>query len=146
MSTVQKTGITEGAFDVEDLSTAFLRLTSGATLLLECSWAQWVPEDLCYVTVYGAEAGASIEWVPTTSKRSLTVWTERDGEPEVVRPPLPPDGGHAESVADFVALVRSGTDSPSHGHAALVRAEVVDVCYASAAAGKELPVDSAAPY
>ena len=141
-TTTQKTGITDGEFDVEDLSTAFLRLSGGATLLLECSWAQWVPDDLCYVTVYGAEAGASIEWVPTRSKRSLTIWTERDGKPEVLQPPLPRDGEHAEAVADFVALVRSGADPHAPGRAALVRAEVIDACYASAAAGREIEVIS----
>ena len=141
-TTMKKTGIAGGEFDVEDLSTAFLRLAGGATLLLECSWAQWVPEDLCYVTVYGADGGAGIEWVPATPKRSLTVWTERAGKPEVLRPPLPPDGEHAECVADFVAQVRSTGDSPVRGHAALARAEVVDACYASAAAGQEVTVIS----
>src|SRR5699024_2390764 len=50
--------VEEGApFEVEDLATAFLRLDGGGTLLLESSWAQWIPEDLCYVTLYGAMAG-----------------------------------------------------------------------------------------
>ena len=49
-------------FEVEDLATAFLRLEGGATMLLESSWAQWIPEDLCYVTLYGADGGATIEW------------------------------------------------------------------------------------
>ena len=49
-------------FDVEDLSTAFLRLADGGTLLLESSWAQWIPHDQCYVTVYGSDGGANIEW------------------------------------------------------------------------------------
>jgi predicted dehydrogenase len=134
-----KTGVTSGEFDVEDLSTAFLRLAGGATLLLECSWAQWVPEDRCYVSVYGADGGAEIDWVPVTPKRSLTVWTERaGGEPEVLRPPLPPDGEHTECVADFLAEVRSPSRPPIRGHAALARAEVVDACYASASAEREV--------
>ncbi len=75
---MQKTGVADGGFDVEDLSTAFLRLSGGTTLLLECSWAQWVPEDQCYVTVYGADGGAGITWVPATPHRSMQVWTERE--------------------------------------------------------------------
>jgi predicted dehydrogenase len=141
-STMNKTGMSDGEFDVEDLSTAFLRLGGGATLLLECSWAQWVPEDLCYVTVYGAEGGAGIEWVPGRPKRSLTVWTERSGRPEVLRPPLPPDGEHAESVVDFLAQVRTSGGSGFHGEAALLLTEVVDACYASAAAGHEIELIS----
>jgi predicted dehydrogenase len=143
-TTMAKTGVTDGEFDVEDLSTAFLRLAGGATLLLECSWAQWVPEDLCYVTVYGGDGGAGIEWVPATPKRFLTVWTEQAGEPEVLRPPVPPDGEHAEAVADFLAQVRSPGSPPVRGHAALALAEVVDACYESAAAGHEVVVISTA--
>ena len=70
-----------GGFDVEDLSTAFLRLSGGTTLLLECSWAQWVPEDQCYVTVYGADGGAGITWVPASPQRSMQVWTEDERRP-----------------------------------------------------------------
>jgi predicted dehydrogenase len=138
-SVANKSGIAGGEFDVEDLSTAFLRLSSGATLLLECSWAQWVPEDLCYVTVYGGDGGAGIEWVPTKPKRSIAVWTEQNGKPKVLRPALPPDGDHVESVADFLALVRSAGPRV-HGHAALATAEIIDACYESAAAGHEIAV------
>jgi predicted dehydrogenase len=141
-TTMNKTGITDGEFDVEDLSTAFIRLGDGATLLLESSWAQWVPEDLCYVTVYGSDGGAGIEWLPTTSKRSLTVWTELAGAPEVLRPALPPDGAHAEAVADFLSQVRSPSGSSTRGEEALARAQVVDACYASAAAGHEVELNS----
>ena len=77
---MRKTGVQPGAFDVEDLSTAFLRLQDGGTLLLESSWAQWIPKDQCYVTLYGSDGGASIEWgAPDDPNRSLNVWTEKSG-------------------------------------------------------------------
>ena len=80
VATMRKTGVQEGDFDVEDLSTAFLRLDGGGTLLLESSWAQWIPKDRCYVTVYGADGGASIEWgAPDDPVRTLEIWTEKDG-------------------------------------------------------------------
>ena len=41
----RKTDVTADDFDVEDLATAFLRLEGGGTLLLEASWAQWIPYD-----------------------------------------------------------------------------------------------------
>ena len=135
-STMQKTGVADGGFDVEDLSTAFLRLSGGTTLLLECSWAQWVPEDQCYVTVYGADGGAGITWVPATPRRSMQVWTEHDGDAKKHLPELPPDGDHLETVVDFVDLVQSG--QPVHGRDVLTRSVIVDACYASAAAGREI--------
>jgi predicted dehydrogenase len=135
---VRKTGVTEAPFDVEDLSTAFLRLTGGATLLLESSWAQWIPEDRCYVTLYGSDGGANIEWVdPSAPERVMSIWTE-DG-PELVEPAkMAPDGGHLECVRDFLQHIRS-TDGAGHrGRQALARAEVVDACYASAQFGYEM--------
>ncbi|MBB5830557.1 Gfo/Idh/MocA family protein [Brachybacterium aquaticum] len=129
-------------FEVEDLATAFLRLDGGGTLLLESSWAQWIPHDLCYVTLYGSDGGATIEWGgdPTNDHRRLEVWTEVAGIPAELRPVAGPDGRHAGAVADFLRAVR-GDDWAAHdGSLALRRARVVDACYASAAQGAEVAV------
>jgi len=135
-----KTGVTDGDFDVEDLSTAFLRLDGGGTLLLESSWAQWIPHDQCYVTLYGSDGGASVEWGgdPASSYRKLHIWTEVQGVPAELQPAVPPDGGHAESVLDFLAKVRSADFGAHRGEEALTRALVVDACYGSAAVGREV--------
>ena len=105
VATVRKTGVAdEATFDVEDLSTAFLRLDGGGTLLLESSWAQWIPEDQCYVTVYGSEGGASIEWgAPSAPGRTLE-HLDREGRRagRALHPEMPPDGGHRECVRDFL--------------------------------------------
>lgn len=134
-----KTGVTDDAFDVEDLSTAFLRLGGGGTLLLESSWAQYIPHDQCYVTVYGSEGGASLEWGggPGTYHR-LNVWTEVQGMPAELQPAIGPDGGHLQCVLDFLAEVRAGDPAGHQGEEALARARVVDACYASAAQGREV--------
>jgi len=140
-TSMAKTGVQGGGtFDVEDLSTAFLRLTGGATLLLESSWAQWIPRDLCYVTLYGSEGGASLEWggSPQDPHRSLQVWTEIQGVPAELSPAIPADGMHAAAVLDFLAKVRSGDFAAHRGEEALVRALVVDACYDSAAKGAEV--------
>lgn len=130
----RKTDVTADDFDVEDLATAFLRLDGGGTLLLESSWAQWIPYDQCYVTLYGSEGGASIEWGgdPGDSYRRLNIWTEKDGVPAELKPIVPPDGHHLETVIQFLAAVRDGAVAEHDGSEALVRAQVVDACYASA--------------
>jgi predicted dehydrogenase len=135
-----KTGVEASDYDVEDLSTAFLRLEGGGTLLLESSWAQWIPRDQCYVTLYGSEGGASIEWggSPSDPYRSLNIWTEKDGVPAVLQPNVPPDGRHTAAVLDFVAAVLTGEVDGHQGDEALVRAAVVDACYASAEKGSEI--------
>ncbi len=138
----RKTGVTPADFDVEDLSTAFLRLEDGGTLLLESSWAQWIPHDQCYVAVYGSDGGANIEWGghPGPTYRRLSIWTEKEGVPALLQPNVPPDGGHIEAVLDFVAKVRSGSYSGHDGSEALTRAIVVDACYSSAEQHTEVPV------
>ncbi|MFP5282449.1 MAG: Gfo/Idh/MocA family protein, partial [Actinomycetes bacterium] len=128
-----KTAASGGSFDVEDLSTAFLRLGDGGTLLLESSWAQWIPHDQCYLALYGSEGGANIEWGgnPGTASayRKLSIWTEVQGVPAELHPSAPPDGGHSQIVVDFVARVRSGDYAGHRGQEALTRARVVDACY-----------------
>lgn len=139
---MRKTGIEPGAFDVEDLSTAFLRLQGGGTLLFESSWAQWIPKDRCYVTVYGSDGGASIEWgAPDDPQRTLDIWTEKEGVPATLHPAVPPDGQHTESIMDFIAEVRSRDYANHRGKQALARAVVIDACYASADKGTEVTLD-----
>jgi predicted dehydrogenase len=141
---MRKTGVQPGAFDVEDLSTAFLRLEGGGTLLLESSWAQRIPKDHCYVTMYGSDGGASIEWgAPNDPNRTLSIWTEKEGVPATLHPNVPPDGLHAACVRDFIAEVRSGDYTNHRGMQALARAVVIDACYASADKGTEITLDSA---
>jgi predicted dehydrogenase len=140
---MRKTGVNDGAFDVEDLSTAFVRLQGGGTLLLESSWAQWIPKDHCYVMLYGSDGGASIEWgAPGDPDRSLNIWTEVDGVPATLHPNVPPDGRHAECVLDFISKVRSSDYTNHRGKQALARAVVIDACYASAEKGTEITLDS----
>ena len=128
-------------FEVEDLATAFLRLDGGATMLLESSWAQWIPEDLCYVTLYGADGGATIEWAGGPGNHRITVWTEVEGIPAELSPQVGEDRGHAGAIAEFLQAVRSGDVAAHDGSLALRRARVIDACYASAAAGAEVAVE-----
>ena len=136
--------VEDGApFEVEDLATAFLRLEGGGTLLLESSWAQWIPHDLCYVTLYGADGGATIEWGgDPTDPRKITVWTEVAGIPAELTPAAGEDGRHAAAVAAFLQKVASGESAAHDGSLALRRARVIDACYASAKAGAEVNIES----
>jgi predicted dehydrogenase len=138
LAKAHKTGVTGAPFDVEDLSTAFIRLAGGATLLLESSWAQWIPEDHCYVTLYGSEGGASIEWVdPSAPERTMCIWTEQ-GRQMIEPTTMAPYGLHRECVRDFLAHVGLDDGTSHHGWQALARAEVVDACYASAESHREV--------
>lgn len=132
-------------FEVEDLASAFLRVDGGATLLLESSWAQYVPHDQCYVTLYGSEGGAHIAWGgPAEEPPTISVWTDVEGMPALITPPVGPDGRHAAVVARFLTTVREEGPEGNDGRVALSRARILDACYASARAGTEVLVDELA--
>ena len=121
-------------FEVEDLATAFCRLSSGATLVLEASWAQWVPHDLCFVDLYGGLAGAHLEFNGAASGPNgmLTILTDTLGRPTEISPKIPASRGHTGCVEDFVEIVASGSWDGAHGQRSLSRAQVIDAAYASA--------------
>lgn len=128
-----------GGFDVEDLATAWLRLDGDATVLLEASWAQWIPHDQLYVELYGTEGGARLAWggPPGSSFDEFSVITSHTaGRPATAAT----DGGHAQCVADFVAAIAAG-DHRGAG-VALARAVIIDACYESARRGAEVELAS----
>ncbi|MBA8795604.1 putative dehydrogenase [Friedmanniella endophytica] len=142
-----KTGSGDTSYEVEDLATAFVRLEGGSTgdpgltstLLLESSWASYIPEDQIYCTLYGTEGGATIGWSrPGGGDQSLEVWTQLAGVPADVRPAIGPSHGHDAAVADFLTTVGSGDWADHRGQVGLTRALIIDACYASADAGAEI--------
>lgn len=131
-------------FEVEDLATAFLRLEGGATLLLESSWAQWIPYDQCYVMLYGSEGGASIEWGGDQRNpyERLNVWTEVSGIPAELQPQVGPGAHGGQEVGDGGSMRAVRAHHQHTGTQALHRAQVLDACYASAARGTEVSLTS----
>lgn len=127
-------------YDVEDLATTFCRLGTGATLILEASWAQWVAHDLSFVDLYGTEAGAHLEWgSPATGDAGrLVVMTEVKGHPAEITPEIRPSGGHDACIDDFVRLVRADGSTSAHGELLVRRAELIDAAYTSAADQREV--------
>ena len=67
---------------------------------------------------------------------TLTLFTELDGVPSVTEVESEPGGGHDEVVARFVDSVRAGAGG--EGVAAAELARVVDACYRSAEARREI--------
>ncbi|MDA0139361.1 Gfo/Idh/MocA family protein [Solirubrobacter deserti] len=126
-----------GEFDVEDLASAFLRLDDGGTLLVETSWATHRTDDMQFgITIYGTEGGAELRVDETLGTGTLTVFSEVDGVPAVMQLDPEPGGGHDEVVEQFLDAVRAGEGG--QGAAAAELARVVDACYRSAEAGREI--------
>ena len=131
-------------FEVEDMAAAFIRFGDGGALVLETSWAAFRdPVDLMDITVFGSDGGAELSIVGATALEAAEIKVFRDehGKPADYRVPTKPGRGHIKVVDDFIAAVRTPEAWPQHdGSRALVRAEIIDACYRSAAEGREVPL------
>ena len=130
-------------YEVEDLATAFIRLEGGATLLLEASWATHSSAgDDFGVTLYGTEGGVELMVRDYTYDDTVRTYTDIAGMPTNLAPKIAKGaGGHTEVISRFVRAILHGepaTPAPEEG---LRRAEVLDACYRSAAAGREVVID-----
>jgi predicted dehydrogenase len=126
-----------GAFDVEDLGSAFLRLDDGGTLLVETGWAAHRADGNEFgITIYGTEGGAELRVNETDDAGRLTVYSDLDGVAAVTEIHAQPTNGHDAVVEGFLAAVRSGAGGA--GVAAAELARVVDACYRSAEERREI--------
>lgn len=134
---------TSHAFEVEDFASAFLRLEGGGTLLIEAGWATYrETDDLLDFMVYGTDGGAElkVQGAPFAPVGQLRVFTEKDGENADYVPSALPGRAHDGVVEDFVTAVRGGAGvwGEHDGSLALYRAQIIDACYLSARAQREV--------
>ncbi len=130
-------------YEVEDLATAFLRAADGATIALEASWAVYGSAgDDFGVTLFGTEGGAEIRVVNYNQEDTLRIFIDVAGRPSEVRPQLARGEGHLAILREFLATIRSGEWAGHHGEDGLRRAQIIEACYASAQAGREVTVAS----
>jgi len=63
----------DGYFDVEDLSSAIIKMKSGATISFEVSWAAHVPRERFTVRLVGEDAGLDLEtmMIHTTKEEEI---------------------------------------------------------------------------
>jgi predicted dehydrogenase len=121
------------AFEVEDFAAAFLRLSTGGTLVLETSWAAFRdPVDLIDFSVLGTDGGAELNAVGATNTpiADLIVYRDIDGEAADWAPKVEPGANHWGVVGNFVRVLRIPDEWPdNNGSLALERARVIDACY-----------------
>jgi predicted dehydrogenase len=135
-----KSGATDGTFDVEDLATVFMRLDDGGTLLVEASWAAHRADgDQFGATLYGTEGGA--EWIVDDYAEvgTLKVFGDDEGTATAESLDAPEGGKHLAVVREFVEAVRAGERPDGAGAAEL--AEIVDACYESARLEREISLN-----
>lgn len=131
-----------GAYEVEDLATAFLRFKDGGTLLLEASWASFTEMgDDFGIQVYGANGGARIFAKNYAHVDTLEIYrnvgdTTSDSKPRLVERP-----GHAQIIHGFVDGILDGKPVSPDGEEGLDRVRLIDAIYTSAELGREIAVE-----
>ena len=129
-------------YEVEDLATAFIRLSGGATLNLEAGWAAYrESSDDFGLTLYGTDGGAEMRVRNYGTQDTVRIYTDVSGVPAVVVPEIEPREGHLAVVRRFVETVRSGEWEGQVGEEGLRRARIIDACYASAREHREVSLD-----
>jgi predicted dehydrogenase len=112
-------------YEVEDLATAFIRLSGGATLNLEAGWAAYrESSDDFGVTLYGTDGGAEMKVRNYGTSDTVRIYTDVAGVPAVVAPEIEPREGHYAVVRRFIETIRGGDWEEQYGGDGLNREAV----------------------
>jgi predicted dehydrogenase len=120
----------KGGYDVEDLAAAFIRLDTGATVILEASWASNIERERIYTTLMGTKGGADVD--------PLRIYTEIHGACVDITPQCPNWSGHIMEIKHFVECIAEGKEPISTGEHGLEITRILDAIYRSAKMGKEI--------
>jgi len=119
-----------GGFDVEDLAAAFIRLDTGATVMLEASWASHIQRDVIYTNLIGTKGGADVD--------PFRIYKDMHGTPVDITPAFPNQSGHIMEIKHFVDCVVNGRELISTGEHGLEITRILDAIYRSAETGREI--------
>ena len=133
-----------GVTDVESSCHAMVTFKTGQTLMVRCSWAEFVERETVAVTFQGTKAGGKVErlfgidGVDSTSIDSCRLFTEEYGV-QVNRDIVAEKDetmGRVGQAANFINAI-AGRESPLNtAEEALVLMKIVDAMYESAASKK----------
>ena len=129
-------------YEVEDLATAFIRFSGGATLNLEAGWAAYrESSDDFGVTLYGTDGGAEMKVRNYGTSDTVRIYTDVAGVPAVVAPEIEPREGHYAVVKRFIETIWQGAWEGQYGEDGLNRARIIDACYASDLENREVTME-----
>ena len=125
-------------FDVEDLVMAFLRLETGATMILEVSWAGYTRKgDRFFVHLWGDEGGAEMDVLNYTLEDTLCLYADVHGSRVEIRPQI--IGPYEKSVnSEFVRAIRQGQAVSPTAEEGLRILRIIEAIYRSASEGREI--------
>ncbi|WP_195572590.1 Gfo/Idh/MocA family protein [Paenibacillus sp. 1001270B_150601_E10] len=127
-----------GAFDVEDLATALIKMEDGSSLSLEVSWAVHMDTDNHpFIHLMGTEGGASYRG---PKGKLLTEKFDRPFEVDIMKPE-DDEGERLRLSRHFLACIMEGKEPISSALTGLTNNMIIDAIYESSRTGNEVKLD-----
>jgi predicted dehydrogenase len=134
-----------GEYGVEDLATAFMRTTNGASIQLEASWAAFSKEtDEFGIELMGDRGGARVHIKDYAKVGDVGLFTDLNGAMVDVAPRLYEQHEHGRVIQKFLNSITTGVPMSPSGEEGLELVKVIDWIYRSAEEQRELVVAPAA--
>jgi predicted dehydrogenase len=137
-----------GVTDVESSCHAMLSFKTGQTLMVRCSWAEFVEREMVSVTFQGTKAGGKVErlfgidGIDSTSIDSSRLFTEEYGV-QVNRDIVSEKDesmGRIGNASNFIDTIAGRAEALNTADEALILMKIVDALYESAASKKPVQV------
>ncbi|MCM8762716.1 MAG: Gfo/Idh/MocA family oxidoreductase, partial [Candidatus Omnitrophica bacterium] len=124
---------TTGKIDVEDLACGFVKLSNGATLFIEASWAG-NSETGIKASLFGTKAGVQMP-DPQESKNPVRIFSENNGILTDIIPQLPVSDMYYEEVEHFIECVRKRKEPITKKKEIISVVKIIEGIYKSAETG-----------
>lgn len=128
----------DGTYDVEDFSTALIRMENGSTLTLEVSWAVHMDTDSKpFIHLMGSEGGAALrggegKFLSESFDRAMEVG---------LKTPANDEGARARLSRHFLDCAQNGTQPLTSAITGLTNNLIIDAIYESSRTGGEVKLD-----
>lgn len=131
----KKTGI----FDVEDFACGYVKLSNGATLFVEASWAGNCQPGIKTI-IMGTKAGAEIP-DPLNPQNPLRIYSEINGTLTDITPSLPktsPNFSYEEEIKHFIECIREDKEPITKEREIISVIKIIEGIYKSAETGQAI--------
>jgi predicted dehydrogenase len=123
-------------FEVDDHVTAYLRLSNGATVLFETSWAANIPDDAEMLSISGDRGGLEVfPFSVNKAENGMMLTTNADWISGEENPGLP-------QALNFVESCLGKTEPLVSSEEAMNTSRVIERIYASSLMGKSIPLQN----
>ena len=126
--------VPDGAYDVEDSVTAFIR-TDGPTITLNGAWAQNIGENEMFIDFIGDKAGIRLQY-----GAGFTVYSAKDGVLLKTQPSFVMENHYENEINDFVRCIRTKKPNAASIDKAVITSRIMQAIYESSDLHREMVV------